>query len=304
MRHLEGFGTSLRCLFKAVASHTSLKKVILTRFRDEDVAEICKALRDTRVQERCFVGVHLVSQNTVEALTVCKELSSIIVDSRKFRNFDTLLTTVRLLPSCSHVTSVCLLLRQELFNGLCFDETETQILADTLLTSRTLCEVSFFPDNHESTVLLIQKLSPNVSSNYTLLQLRLSRYVQIGDDWFTVADVVSRNISLVMRAAHFVTGTKHRYCAAAADLVHTNPGLVEKVQELASVNESEAVSRINRSLQNISELNEFMRVAGVVKNSVTCHRRDDGKKQLTDLNRDCWLHLRQFLKFRDIRGEQ
>ncbi|KAL1423718.1 hypothetical protein MTO96_020785 [Rhipicephalus appendiculatus] len=189
--------TSLRCLFKAVASHTSLKKVILTRFRDEDVAEICKALRDTRVQERCFVGVHLVSQNTVEALTVCKELSSIIVDSSQFRNFDT----------ATHYRSPATIV-QSCDVGLCFDEAETQILADTLQSSRTLCEVSFFPDNHESTVLLIQKLSPNVSSNYTLLQLRLSRYVQIGDDWFTVADVVSRNISLVMRAAHFVTGTK------------------------------------------------------------------------------------------------
>ncbi|KAH7968150.1 hypothetical protein HPB52_006077 [Rhipicephalus sanguineus] len=360
--NLTWFNTDeLRSLFKAIASHTCLKKVFLMRVRDEDVAEICKAMRDVCVQERCFVGVHLVYQNTVGALTECKELSSIIVNSTNFRGFDPLLTTLLLLPSCSHVTSVCLMLCQELFNGqlssliaqyitatvalreleltflpgfgtwnavgrperelvqalsvnksvrrlfikgLCFDETETQILADTLQSSRTLCKLSFFPDEYESTVSLIQKLSPNVSSNYTLLGMRLSMYVPLGDDWVTIAEVVSRNTSMVIRAAHFVMGTRHKYCAGAAELLHTTPGLVEKVQELASINENEAVSRINKSLQSTSELHDFMRVAGVVKESVTCHQRDDGKKQLTDLNRDCWLYLRQHLKVGDILDEQ
>ncbi|KAH7939758.1 hypothetical protein HPB52_017152 [Rhipicephalus sanguineus] len=43
-----------------------------------------------------------------------------------------------------------------------------------------------------------------------------------------------------------------------------------------------------------------MCLAGIVKYGVTCKRRDDGQKQLVDLNRDCWLHIRQFLKVGDI----
>ncbi|KAL1472744.1 hypothetical protein MTO96_039133, partial [Rhipicephalus appendiculatus] len=79
-----------------------------------------------------------------------------------------------------------------------------------------------------------------------------------------------------------------------------SPGLVEKVQELASIDENEAASRIKKSLKNISELDGFMCVAGVVQHSVSCHRREDGQKQLVDLNRDCWLHIRRYLKVGDI----
>uniref|UniRef100_A0A131YNY1 Nlr family card domain protein n=1 Tax=Rhipicephalus appendiculatus TaxID=34631 RepID=A0A131YNY1_RHIAP len=178
------------------------------------------------------------------------------------------------------------------------------MLADTLQNSRTLCDLSFYPDDYKSAVLLVRKLSPSFSANYTLLSMRLSKRRELGADWFTVADVVRRNFSLVTRAAHFVAGTRHKYCAAAAELVHFNPGLVTKVQELASVDEGEAVLRIKNSLKSFSELDEFMRMAGVVKESVACHRRDDGQTQLVDLGRDCWLCIRQYLKVGDILDPQ
>ncbi|KAL3227502.1 hypothetical protein MRX96_004203 [Rhipicephalus microplus] len=103
-----------------------------------------------------------------------------------------------------------------------------------------------------------------------------------------------------MRAAHFVTGTRLKYCAAAAELVHSNPGLREKVQELASVDQYEAVSRIKKSLKSFSELDDFMRLARVVKYGVTCHSHDDGKKQLVHIGLDCWLLIRQYIKVGDI----
>ncbi|KAL1471656.1 hypothetical protein MTO96_039815 [Rhipicephalus appendiculatus] len=107
-----------------------------------------------------------------------------------------------------------------------------------------------------------------------------------------------------MRAAHLVNGRRRKYGAAAAELVHSNPGLVEKVQELASVDEDEAVSRIKKSLKSFSKLDNFMRLAGVVKYGVTCHSRDEGQKQLVDIGRDCWLYIRQYLKVADILDEQ
>ncbi|KAH7956045.1 hypothetical protein HPB52_005781 [Rhipicephalus sanguineus] len=198
-------------------------------------------------------------------------------------------------------------IRKLSMTGVDFDETEIQMLVETLQASRTLYELSYHPHDSMSTVLLIQKLSQNVSSNYTLLSIQVDRYIV---DWvsrrelFTVNDVVGRNLSLVTRAANFVMGTKNRYCAAAAELVHSNPGLVDKVQALASVDENEASSRIETSMKSFSELDDFMRMAGVVKYSVTCHRRDDGQLQLTDLNRDCWLYVRQHLKIGDIPDAQ
>ncbi|KAL1443274.1 hypothetical protein MTO96_046034 [Rhipicephalus appendiculatus] len=182
----------------------------------------------------------------------------------------------------------------------CLDETEIQILVDKLQATRTLCELFFYPDDFASSNLLIQKLSPRVSSNYTLLGLKTEWANARHEDMFAVDNIVRRNLALVTRAAHFVMGTRHRYCAAAAELVHWNPGLVAKVQELASVDENEAVSRIQNSLKSYTEFDDFMCVAGVVKRGVTCHKRDDGQLQLTDLNRDCWLHIRQHLKMGDI----
>ncbi|KAH7943277.1 hypothetical protein HPB52_006711 [Rhipicephalus sanguineus] len=177
---------------------------------------------------------------------------------------------------------------------------ETQMFVDMLQSSRQLCYLPFIYGNRKSVTSLVQKLSSNVSSNYTLLGMHVAWYEEICVELFTINDVLRRNNSLVTRAAHFVMGTKHKYCAAAAELMQFNPGLVEKVQELSSVDETEAASRIKSSLKSFSELDDFMCLAGVVECSVTCHSRDDGQKQLVDLNRDCWLHLRQFLKVGDI----
>ncbi|KAL1470937.1 hypothetical protein MTO96_040177 [Rhipicephalus appendiculatus] len=168
----------------------------------------------------------------------------------------------------------------------------------------SLCELFFFPMDHARVISLMRKLSPDISSNYTLLDMRLDRPWKLGGDWFAVADVIRRNCALVTRAAHFVTGTRLRYCAAAAELVHSNPGLVDKVQELASVDEDEAASRIKKSLKSFSELDDFMRLAGVVKYGVTCHSRDDGQTQLLEIGRDCWLCIRQYIKVGDILNEQ
>ncbi|KAH7943405.1 hypothetical protein HPB52_007808 [Rhipicephalus sanguineus] len=193
-------------------------------------------------------------------------------------------------------------IRRLSLKGLCITEAEAQMLVDTLQSSRTICHFSFYPKREclTSVIPLIRKLSGNVSSNYMLLGMRTLWHKQHCGDTFTVADVVRRNNSLVTRAADFVMGTRHRYCGAAAELVQFNPGLVEKVQELASVDETVAASRIESSLKSFTELDDFMCLAGVVKYSVTCPRREDCQKQLVDLNRDCWLYIRQFLKVGDI----
>ncbi|KAH8037085.1 hypothetical protein MRX96_022101 [Rhipicephalus microplus] len=183
--------------------------------------------------------------------------------------------------------------------GLSFDETEMQKLGDTLSLSRTLCQFCFFPRYYNPPLALLRPMAPVISGNYTLLDLQLK---DCGDssDFPTVVKVVSRNNSLVMRALHFVQGAHLKYCATALEKVHSTPGLVARVQSSASVDEKEAARIIRESLNSLLELDNFMRVAGVVKGSVTCHPRDDGKMQLSDLNRDSWLCIRKFLKVSDI----
>ncbi|KAL1481367.1 hypothetical protein MTO96_034518 [Rhipicephalus appendiculatus] len=188
-------------------------------------------------------------------------------------------------------------IRRLRLHGPLFGETEIEMLADTVQSSRTL-------SSRRSVIFLLRKLSPNISSNYTLLHMHLERPWKLGGDWFTVADVIRRNCSLVTRAAHFVMGTRLKYCAEAAEQMHSNPGLVEKVRELASVDEDEAASRIKKSLRSFSELDDFMRIVGAVKYNVTCQGRDDGQTQLVDIGQDCWLYIRQYMKVGDILDEQ
>ncbi|KAL3240839.1 hypothetical protein MRX96_047902 [Rhipicephalus microplus] len=175
------------------------------------------------------------------------------------------------------------------------DDTEAQILVDKLQATRTLCELFLYSSTGESFISFLHKLSPIISSNYTLICLKIQRSIWPYEGAFAVSSAVSRNWSLVTRAAHFVMGMRHRYCASALELVHWNPAVVAKVQELASVDENEAVSRIQNCLKSFSELDDFMRMAGVVKWGVTCDTRDDCRLQLTDLSRDCWLHIREYL---------
>ncbi|KAL3178821.1 hypothetical protein MRX96_009493 [Rhipicephalus microplus] len=264
------------------------------------------------------------------AFTEATGPSGVIVDSQVFFGYAQLLTTLTSQPSCSHVSSFWLLLTRELLNitvtseiaqylrdtttlrdlklgfdevevgdavcearwelllalsvnrgvrrlgvyGFWNDEDDTRWLADTLLSSRTLCHVFFFPSCNDTIKQLVRRLSPK-----HFKQLHPPQH--------------QRTLHIIGKAE-----------IGAAEYVQFNPGLVEKVQELTLVSEKEAACLIKARLMKIAELDDFMRLAGVVKHRVTCHSRDDGEKQLVDIGRDCWLYIRQYLKLGDVRNEQ
>ncbi|KAH8033683.1 hypothetical protein HPB51_015305 [Rhipicephalus microplus] len=320
---------------KVLASSTNLRQVTITQLRSEHVVKICRAMREHSVRQHVFLGPHQIIKDPVVMLTECKEVTCIGFDSIAVSELEPLRTTLSLLPSCSHVTSFDLRVNEHfmhkeissllakyitsttvlrdltlsIYNGARYMAFGTelaliQMLVEMVQSSRRMYELTFYPDNYESAVLLLSKLSHSIRSNYTLLYLRLSKRQDLGQNWFTIVDVKRRHLALVMRAAHFVMGMKHKYCAEAVELVHFNPRLVEKVRELALADENEALSRIRKSLKSFSELDDFMRMAGVVHYSVTCQRRNDGRKQLVDIGRDCWLCIRQYLKVGDVLDPQ
>ncbi|KAH7932558.1 hypothetical protein HPB51_029229 [Rhipicephalus microplus] len=324
-----------KLFFLALACNSSLKKVNVPYLEDKDVADICRAVRQAGVQERVSLGKHRFWQETTAPLSECKELSCITLQRKAHFHDEPLNTTLRQLPMCSHVKSSGLNIDMEGMNdmwrslmvqyitkttalrelrlvfipndsfrtawfdgtllqalaknksirelvifGFLFGEIESHVLVNMLDSSQTLCDVAISPCcTDASTVSLARRLSATMSGNYTLLRIGLSCSGSCPNELLAIDDV---------------------YCGAAAELIGFNQGLVEKVQELAAVDENEAESRIKRSLKSISELEDFMRFMGVVKRSVSCHRREDGQKQIVDLNRDCWLHIRQFVKVGDI----
>ncbi|KAL1470938.1 hypothetical protein MTO96_040178 [Rhipicephalus appendiculatus] len=101
----------------ALACSPSLKKVTVEQFRDVDVPEICRAVRESGAQDRFFIDTHYVHENTVNSLTESKELSSVDVQSHFFDRLEPLLTALSLLPSCSRLTSLRLVLWPDEFEG-------------------------------------------------------------------------------------------------------------------------------------------------------------------------------------------
>ncbi|KAH7958035.1 hypothetical protein HPB51_027981 [Rhipicephalus microplus] len=110
------------------------------------------------------------------------------------------------------------------------------------------------------------------------------------------------NITVTSEIAQYLRGTTTlRDLKLGFDDAEVGDALCE---QLTLVNEKEAACLIKARLMKIAELDDFMRLKGVVKHRVTCHSRDDGKKQLVDNGRDCWLYIRQYLKLSDVRNEQ
>ncbi|XP_075724193.1 uncharacterized protein LOC142766874 [Rhipicephalus microplus] len=343
-----------RSLLKTFASHKSLKSITVESLLDAAEIGIRHFLRETGMLERFTLPKPRNVEQRIVTLRDFEELSSIRIMQMSRNGFSSLRGAQTVLPSCSHVTSLFLVLFEQLdgdtisllvkyiagttvlrnlevnkmyisfstedrtkrtlmqalsinksirklsLGYVDLDDTEAQILVDKLQATRTLCELFLYSSTGESFISFLYKLSPIISSNYTLICLKIQRSIWPYEGAFAVSSAVSRNWSLVTRAAHFVMGMRHRYCASALELVHWNPAVVAKVQELASVDENEAVSRIQNSLKSFSELDDFMRMAGVVKWGVTCDTRDDCRLQLTDLSRDCWLHIREYLTVSDI----
>ncbi|XP_070379005.1 uncharacterized protein [Dermacentor albipictus] len=119
--------------------------------------------------------------------------------------------------------------------------------------------------------------------------------------WFAVWDASRRNYGFIARAAQFLNHARcDRLCAAALDRVSRHPALMAELAEVLSIGEDEAALMVRREFRSIEGLHEFMRLAGVVKQRVTCQPREDGRAQLDDLNSECWCHVRRYLQLDDV----
>ncbi|KAH7950479.1 hypothetical protein HPB49_024335 [Dermacentor silvarum] len=118
----------------------------------------------------------------------------------------------------------------------------------------------------------------------------------------SILESTRRNASAVSAAAQFVLGEQD--CVEGArdiELMHDHPRLLEMVMEGADVTKAKATNMISSALRRVHRctLEEFMRMAGVVKERVVCIGHPGTR--LADINHDCWLHILSFLKIGDVR---
>ncbi|XP_075559353.1 uncharacterized protein LOC142590835 [Dermacentor variabilis] len=118
-----------------------------------------------------------------------------------------------------------------------------------------------------------------------------------------ILEVTKKNASAILDAAQFVRGEKGGVEGIRAlELMQNHPRFLEMVREEADATKTEAKKIIRRALlraQNCS-LDQFMKMVGVVKDAVECPSDAGLRLQLVDLNHDCWLHIRSFLKIVDV----
>ncbi|KAL1484474.1 hypothetical protein MTO96_032569, partial [Rhipicephalus appendiculatus] len=122
-------------LIKALARNTSLKKVTVQGFQDDHVTQICRAVRETRVQDRFVIGKHHIVKDTVLELPECKELSHIGVGCNDVDCFEPLRTALCLLPKCSHVKSLSFEIIHELYSEV------SSLMAQYITNTTTLREM-------------------------------------------------------------------------------------------------------------------------------------------------------------------
>ncbi|XP_077528721.1 uncharacterized protein LOC144141076 isoform X2 [Haemaphysalis longicornis] len=192
---------------------------------------------------------------------------------------------------------------RELSAEMCRDEEVAKALADVIKASQNICRVHLGSDSRSMLAAFIQRLSLTITDNYTLTRVTVEDIQRILEEaWFAIRSVAARNSSLVTRAAQYVSGAAcDRYRAQALERVSLSPSLMEEVAEVTFISSSEIVSRVREGLKCFEELHDFMRLCGVVEETVTCHPRKDGRTQLDQLNADCWRHIRRYLLVEDIK---
>lgn len=205
--------------------------------------------------------------------------------------------------------SVCSSLAQLEFNVTSLrDDGCKDLLAHTISgsTSITRVTVHLFPLDRDS-IRFVLLLSKEIQENYTLLDLQLghaSLTSEATHSWLAIMETTRRNSGFVARAATFLqTSRLDRYNAVALEQVLRNPALVRELAERECIAQDEVATTIRNGLLSVDGLHDFMRLTGVVKQTVTCAPSGDGcSTTLLDLNVDCWRCVRRHLSFDDVKS--
>ncbi|XP_070379004.1 uncharacterized protein [Dermacentor albipictus] len=178
-----------------------------------------------------------------------------------------------------------------------------ELLGDAVMRSQTIRKLTLTRFHDVAFYAFLRGLRADILNNYTLCKVTNDYGLMPNSevDWFAVWDTSRRNSGFVARAAQFLNHARcDSHYAAGLDRVSRHPALVAELAEVLSADEDEAAHMVRRGFRSIEGLHEFMRLAGVVKQRVTCQPREDGRAQLDDLNSECWCHVRRYLLLDDV----
>ncbi|KAH7943026.1 hypothetical protein HPB52_004009 [Rhipicephalus sanguineus] len=178
------------------------------------------------------------------------------------------------------------------------DPRHASVLARVVKDSRRISKVHFNVGGTHETAALVRCLSDGIGDSYNLVGISIEGRLEAEEvikDWFAVRDVTRRNASLFNRAMRFLVADEcwDGFDAAALEQTSRHPVLLAKIADELRISETDAALKVRHKLRVSEDLHTFMRLAGVVRSRVECHRRVDGDTltQLDDLNEHCWLYV-------------
>ncbi|KAH8036876.1 hypothetical protein HPB51_006145 [Rhipicephalus microplus] len=130
-----------------------------------------------------------------------------------------------------------------------------QFVADSVLNSWTLCELSLEALEVPSCAMFLRCLIPGVARNHSLLVASLPDCGdKLGVEMATLQDVAGRNVRFLALASRFVIHYRYGdpYGRDVLPLVAKHPNLVEMVARDGSVTETEAKSMVEGALQIVA----------------------------------------------------
>lgn len=260
-------------------------------------------------------AIHSCSHITSAKIRLTYQKEAISLAAKYIESASALRELTLLLPQCSSVqestasewrkTILGALLSNKNVRKLCLrhvicSDQDASVMASIIKSSENLHDLRIGASAAVNQAFL-GHLLPGFYQKFTLVFLHFFvEPVEWSPHCITVREIVRRNLSMVNRAAHYVLGNRSRCCLEALEPVASNPALLEKISQLASVSEQEAAKKVLESVQGLQSLDDFMRAVGVVKERVCCGTREDGRLQLDDLNEYCWLSVRQYLNVADV----
>ncbi|KAK8779231.1 hypothetical protein V5799_019428 [Amblyomma americanum] len=183
----------------------------------------------------------------------------------------------------------------------CRTRRTARLLADVVSSNKKILEFRHYSEGRNASRAFFSAFAQRIDSNCTILSVNMFPRKREGKHWNRIQEVVTRNHTLLIHAARYVTGcVMQKSGAEALELMSSNPMLVSKVEEMASLSENAAKVLIRSRLADLDDMDFFMSVTGVVKESVVCEETAEGRACLGALPYDCWLRLRRFLRVADV----
>ncbi|XP_072142040.1 uncharacterized protein [Dermacentor andersoni] len=266
--------------------------------------------RGTRARRECLTVLTLCTHLTVLNLNIDKRvgnaeahlLSMFLGQSKSLREFHmSFYVRPRALLDILRGLSKNTALETLGVTNCILDKQSAALLASIVGNSETIWHFEYEAYCVASCRLLLIYLAKCLPSNTSLVSLEISEYRAVIRHSTAVKDFVRRNAALIDCAAHFVLGTKNKHFAEAFERVANCRGLVTRVQEMAAEPCTDRVKEMIRDNRHwLLEMKSFMKITGVVKNDLSWDESVEPRERLEVLPQECWFHIRQFIKVRDV----